>query len=123
MACQSLLSGGKASGFSLPHLWRDDLVMFVRNTTDEIRRRNPTLWISAAQTERIPEYSSHITDFTDFSSHITSHSSMCMLSIAVLDVVENSSFPGFARLKMWCSSRRTRFFYSQSVQSLPDGSF
>ncbi len=88
MACQSLLSGGKASGFSLPHLWCDDLVMFVRNTTDEIRRRNPTLWISAAQTERIPEYSSHITDFTDFSSHITSHSSMCMLSIEVLDFVE-----------------------------------
>ena len=42
----SLLSG-KTSGFSLPHLWRDDLVMFVRNTTDGIRRRNPTLWIPA----------------------------------------------------------------------------
>ena len=100
LLCKSLLSGGKTSGFSLPHLWCDDLVMFVRNTTDEIRRRNPTLWISAAQTKRILEYSSHITDFTDFSSHITSHSSMCMLSIAVLDFVEKSSLPGFATLKV-----------------------
>ncbi len=78
--------------------------MFVRNTTDEIRRRNPTPWISAAQTKRILEQSSHITDFTDFSSHITSHSSMCMLSIAVLDFVEKSSFPGSATLKVYYSS-------------------
>ena len=109
---KSLLSGGRTSGFSLPHLWCDDLVMFVRNTTDEIRRRNPTPWISAAQTKRILEYSSHIADFTDFSSHITSHSSMCMLSIAVLDFVEKSSFPGFATLKVYYSSRRTRSSYS-----------
>ncbi len=57
-----------------------------------------------ARSHLLLEYSSHITDFTDFSSHITSHSSMCMLSIAVLDFVEKSSFPGFATLKVYYSS-------------------